>query len=228
VLADIYLGRIRKWNDALIARLNPGLALPHTNITVVHRSDPSGSSLLWTRYLSTSSDLWRSKVGASLAPKWPTGDGGTGNDGVASYVQRTRSAIGYVEYIYARKHDLSDVALRNRGGEFVRAGQASFSAAAENGDWNVAGGFQQLPADPAGRGSWPVTGASFILVERSPARALNTQQVLRFFDWALRQGESLARELDYVPLPARVVEQLPAIWGTVVDGEGKPLWPSVR
>jgi phosphate transport system substrate-binding protein len=225
VLAEIYLGRIRKWNDRQIAQLNPGLALPNTNITVVHRSDPSGSSLLWTRYLSQSSDAWQAAVGASLTPKWPTGVGGTGNDGVASYVQRTRSAVGYVEYFYGRNHNLSDVALRNHSGEFVRAGQDSFSAAAEAGDWSAAGGFQQLPVDPAGQGSWPVSGASFILVDRSVGRAGATREVLRFFDWALHEGEPIARGLDYVPVPARVVEQMPQVWGTLRDGEGKALWP---
>jgi phosphate transport system substrate-binding protein len=225
LLADIYLGRIRKWNDASIAALNPTFKLPNTNITVVYRTDPSGSSLLWTDYLSRSSGTWRSEVGASLAPKWPTGIGGTGNEGVASYVQRTRFAIGYVEYIYSRKHHLSDVALRNQSGQFVQAGRDAFRAAAETADWNSATGFQQVPTDPPGSASWPVTGASFILVDKSPAQTRNTTEVLRFFDWALHQGEPLARELDYVSVPSAVVEQLPALWGTLRDSTGKPLWP---
>jgi phosphate transport system substrate-binding protein len=228
LLADIYLGRVRKWNEAPIAALNPGLALPNTNITVVHRSEPSGSSLLWTQYLSHSSNSWHAEVGASLAPNWPTGVGGTGNDGVASYVQRTRFAIGYVEYIYARKHHLSDVLLRNRSGQFVRAGRGAFGAAAETADWNGTAGFQQLPTDPPGSESWPVTGASFILVDRAPGRSGTTGQVLRYFDWALHQGGAIARKLDYAPLPGRVVEQLPALWGTLRDGSGKPLWPQDR
>jgi phosphate transport system substrate-binding protein len=226
LLADIYLGRIRKWNDAPIAALNPGLRLPNTNITVVHRSDPSGSSLLWTDYLSRSSSSWRSEVGSSLAPKWPTGIGGTGNEGVASYVQRTRFALGYVEYIYARKHHLSDVALRNRSGQFVQAGRGAFHAAAETADWKSGSAYQQLPTDPPGNASWPVTGASFILMEKSPTR--NTLQVLRFFDWALHQGEPIARELDYVLVPRTVVEQLPALWGTLHDSTGQRLWPQDR
>jgi phosphate transport system substrate-binding protein len=232
VLADIYLGRIKKWNDAGIAALNPTLALPSTNITVVHRSDPSGSSLLWTEYLSSSSSAWQSGVGAALAPKWPTGIGGTGNEGVASYVQRTRFAIGYVEYIYSRQHHLSDVALRNHSGLFVQAGRGAFRAAAETADWNVAPnaapGFQQLPADPPGSESWPVTGASFILIGNLPGPGRNTAQVLRFFDWALHQGESIARELDYVPVPETVVEQLPTLWDTLRDSTGKRLWPQDR
>jgi phosphate transport system substrate-binding protein len=228
VLADIYLGRIRKWNEAPIATLNPTLTLPNTNITVVHRSDPSGSSLLWTHYLSQASSAWQAGVGASLAPKWPTGTGGTGNEGVASYVQRTRFAIGYVEYVYARNHHLSDVALRNRSGEFVQAGRAAFNAAAETADWNAAGGFQQLLTDPSGTASWPITGASFILLDTSPTRTRNTADVLRFFDWALHQGEGLASELDYVLVPHTVIEQLPALWGTLRDSSGTPLWPQGR
>jgi phosphate transport system substrate-binding protein len=228
LLADIYLGRIRKWNDAPIASLNPSLALPNTNITVVYRSDPSGSSLLWTDYLSRSSGAWRSAVGASLAPKWPTGIGGTGNEGVASYVQRTRFAMGYVEYIYARKHHLSDVALRNHDGQFVQAGRGTFRAAAETADWNAAAGFQQLLTDRPGNESWPVTGASFILIGQSAGDGRNTAQVLRFFDWALHQGEPIARELEYVPVPSAVVEQLPALWGTLHDSSGKRLWPQDR
>jgi len=228
LLADIYLGRIRKWNDAAIAAINPALALPNTNITVVYRSDPSGSSLLWTDYLSRSSSAWRSGVGASLAPKWPTGVGGTGNEGVASYVQRTRFALGYVEYIYGRRHHLSDVALSNHSGQFVQAGRDAFRAAAETADWNAAAGFQQLPTDRPGAASWPVTGASFILVDKSPSDGRNTTQVLRFFDWALHQGEPIARDLDYVPVPLAMVEQLPALWGTLRDGAGKRLWPQDR
>jgi phosphate transport system substrate-binding protein len=227
VLADIYLGRIRKWNDEAIAALNPALALPNTNITVVYRSDTSGSSLLWTEYLSQSSPSWRSAVGASLTPSWPTGIGGTGNEGVASYVQRTRFAIGYVEYVYARKHHLSDVALRNRSGQFVQAARSAFNAAAETADWSATG-FRQLPVDPPGNASWPITGASFILLDKSPSRSGNTVQVLRFFEWALREGEPLARKLDYVPVPRTVVEQLPALWGTLRDRTGQRIWPQDR
>ncbi len=228
VLADIYLGRIRKWNEAPLAALNPDIALPNTNITVVYRSDPSGSSLLWTQYLSHSSSEWQTQVGASLAPKWPTGTGGVGNEGVASYVQRTRFAIGYVEYIYSRRHHLSDVALRNRSGSFVQAGRAAFSAAAETAEWNAGGGFQQLPTDPPGSASWPITAASFILLERSPSSTRATGEVLRFFDWALHQGGQIAHRLDYVPMPNAVVEQLPALWGTLRDSSGRPVWPQDR
>jgi phosphate transport system substrate-binding protein len=159
---------------------DPGLALPNTNITVVYRSDPSGSSLLWTEFLSHSSSAWAEEV---------------------------------------------DVALQNRSGQFVQASRAAFSAAAQTADWRAADGFQQLPTDPPGSGSWPITGASFILVDRSRERARGTAQVLQFFDWALHRGGSIAHRLDYVPLPARVVEQLPSLWGTLRDSSGMPLWP---
>jgi phosphate transport system substrate-binding protein len=228
VLADIYLGRIRKWNDAAIAALNPKQPLPNTNITVVYRSDRSGTTLLWTDFLARSSADWKSSVGSSLTPKWPTGVGGEGNDGVASYVQRTRFAIGYVEYIYSRKHLLSDVALRNHNGRFVQAGRDSFRAAAEAADWHVAGGFQQLPTDLPGNDTWPVTGASFILIGNSPADGGNTTEVLRFFNWALHQGEPIARELDYAPVPRTVIDALPALWGTLHDSAGKRLWTEDR
>jgi phosphate transport system substrate-binding protein len=224
LLADIYLGRIKKWNHAAIAALNPGLELPNTNITVVYRSDPSGTSLLWTDYLSRSSIAWQGSVGMSLAPKWPTGVGGAGNDGVASYVQRTRFAIGYVEYIYSRKHHLSDVALRNHSGRFVQAARGTFRAAAEVADWHAASGFQQLATDLPGSDSWPVTGASFILIGASPAAGGNTTEVLRFFNWALHQGASIAGDLDYVPVPRTVLDSLPSLWGTVRDSSGQPVW----
>src|SRR5262249_8946273 len=162
-------------------------------------------SFLWTDYLSQSSAAWRSEVGTALLPKWPTGVGGTGNEGVASYVQRTRFAIGYVEFYYARRHRLSDASLRNHDRQFVQAGRDSFQAAADSADWSSLAEFAQLPTDLPGRGSWPVTGASFILIDTSPATARNTHRVLEFFNWALHQGEPLARQLDYVPIPKAAV-----------------------
>ncbi len=161
LLADIYLGRVRRWNDAAIAALNPGLRLPNSNITVVHRSEPSGSSLLWSTYLSAASEAWRGRAGASTTPAWPTGVGAPGNEGVASVVQRTRFAIGYVEYSFARAHGLSDVALRNHDGHFVRARPDNFAAAVAAADWRESALSVQLPADAAGEFSWPITGASF-------------------------------------------------------------------
>lgn len=225
VLADIYLGHIRKWNAAAIADLNPTLKLPHANITVVHRSDASGSSLLWTDYLAHASATWRTTVGSSLAPQWPTGIGGSGNEGVASYVQRTRFAIGYVEYAFAQQHRLSDVALRNRSGRFVQAGRDTFLAAVQAMNLQDTHAMQQLPTDLPGALSWPITGLSFILIDATPVHGAKTRAVLQFFDWALHHGQAIARDLNYEPLPPGIVEQLPALWQSLRDSNGTALWP---
>jgi phosphate transport system substrate-binding protein len=213
LLADIYLGRVRRWNDPAIAALNPTLSLPSANITVVHRNDPSGSSLLFDDYLAKSSRAWRASVKASLTPNWPIGVGAIGNEGVASYVQHTRFAIGYVEFYFAREHHLSDVALRNRSGNIVRAGGTGFSAAAVS--WDTLDGIHQLATDAAGTDSWPMTGATFILVSRSAAARAKSRAVLNFFDWALHQGEPAMLQLGYSPLPPRVLEQLPQLWSSI-------------
>ncbi len=225
LLADIYLGRVRRWNDPAITALNPGLHLPGTHITVVHREDPSGSSLLWTTYLSGRSEAWRAQVGASLTPAWPTGVGAKGNEGVASYVQRTRFAIGYVEYYFARAHGLSDVALDNRSGAFVRARPDNFAAALAASDWRATALTQQLPTDAPGALSWPITGASFILVPQIARDARRERAVLRFFDWALHDGSRNIDQLDYAPLPPGIVERLPQLWKSIADGAGRPVWP---
>jgi phosphate transport system substrate-binding protein len=227
LLADIYLGKITRWNDVSIAALNPALALPNANITVVHRSDLSGSTLLWTDYLSRSSAAWReSGLGVSLEPRWPSGIGGKGNEGVASFVQRTRSAIGYVEFIYARNHHLSDVALRNQSGTFVQAGRDAFAAAAAAADRDgTAPMQQQLATDLPGTASWPITGASFILIPQPTANSAKTLAVLRFFNWALHQGEPITRGLEYAPLPKAWVDQLPTLWAAIRDSTGQPVWP---
>jgi phosphate transport system substrate-binding protein len=225
VLADIYLGRIRRWDDPAIAALNPGIHLPGTNITVVHREDPSGSSLLWTAYLSAHSEDWRAHVGAGITPAWPSGVGASGNEGVASYVQRTRFAIGYVEYYFARAHRLSDVALSNRSGAFVRARPDNFAAAVAASGWGGADPTQQLPTDAPGADSWPITGASFILVPQVARDLARERAVLRFFDWALHAGGRNVEQLDYTPLPQELVEQLPRMWQSIEDSGGRPVWP---
>jgi phosphate transport system substrate-binding protein len=227
LLADIYLGKIKRWNDVSISALNPTLALPNANITVVHRSDLSGSTLLWTDYLSRSSAAWReSRLGVSLEPRWPGGIGGKGNEGVASYVQRTRFAIGYVEFFYARNHHLSDVSLRNQSGTFVQAGRDAFAAAATAANWVGAAPLQQqLATDLQGTGSWPITGASFILIPQPAENSGKTLAVLRFFNWALHQGEPIIHKLEYAPLPKPWVEQLPALWMTIRDSTGQLVWP---
>jgi phosphate transport system substrate-binding protein len=221
VLADIYLGRIKQWDDSSIAALNAGLALPHANITVVHRSDPSGSSHLWSSYLSQSSARWRTEVGASLTPRWPIGVGGLGNEGVAAFVQRTRFAIGYVEYYFAREHRLSDVSLYNRSGFYVRAGSTSFSSAAAAAGWGNLNSQEQISPDSPGMQSWPITGASFILVSGRPEELGRTQAVLRFFDWAFHGHEALLNDLGYAPLPAPVLDRFDAL-RTQILGEDRP------
>ncbi|MEP7042849.1 MAG: phosphate ABC transporter substrate-binding protein PstS [Dokdonella sp.] len=219
VIAGIYLGTIRKWNDTRIADLNPDLKLPGANITVVHRSDASGSSLLWTDYLARASTAWRTQVGSALRPAWPTGVGGDGNEGVASYVQRTRFAIGYVEYAFARAHRLSDAALRNRDGNYVQARRSSFRAAAAAADWNSNGDFRQMPTDLPGAASWPVTGASFVLLPTASAQAEHTRAARQFFDWALQHGEPIATNLDYEALPHAAIEAVRQVWRNAPAGK---------
>jgi phosphate transport system substrate-binding protein len=225
VLADVYLGKIRRWNEAPIAALNPDIRLPSAHITVVHRSDSSGSSMLWTDYLSRSSERWRSEVGTSLTPKWPTGVAASGNDGVASYVERTRFALGYVEFYYARSHGLSDIAVQNRDGRFVRAGPEAFRSAANAVEWGSVESMGQLPTDAPGPESWPITGASFILVRAEAGTREKTREVLRFFDWALHEGEPTVYRLEYVPVPQTVLDQFPEMWRAIRDREGEPVWP---
>ena len=225
VLADIYLGRVRRWNDPAIVALNPALHLPGSNSTVVHRAESSGSSLLWTEYLSAGNEAWRARIGASTTPKWPAGVGARGNEGVASLVQRTRFAIGYVEYYFARAHGLSDVALRNRDGHFVRARPDNFAAAAAATMASDPALTQQLPTDAGGEFSWPITGASFILVPRVVRDAERARTMLRFFDWALHRGGDTVEQLDYAPVPPPLVERLPMLWQTIRDASDQRVWP---
>lgn len=208
VLAGIYLGRIRRWNEAPIAELNPDLSLPNVYITVVHREDSSGSTFLWTRFLAASSPEWKARVGSGPKVAWPVGVGGRGNEGVASLVQRTRMSLGYVEYAYAVAHRLSHVTLRNRAGAWVLPSETSFAAATEGVDWRAAEGFAQLPVDGTNLGAWPLTGASFILMAAGGAR---NPQALRFFDWALGQGAT-ASTLGYSALPPALAKQVRDAW----------------
>jgi phosphate transport system substrate-binding protein len=225
VLGEIYLGKIKKWNDKAIADLNPGLKLPDENITVVRRSDGSGTSFLWTTYLSQVNPEWKEKVGAATAVAWPEGVGGKGNEGVASYVQRIKGAIGYVEWAYAKKNKMSHVSVKNRDGEFVQPDDPAFQAAASYADWKNAPGFYQVLTDQPGKTSWPITGASFIMVPVASDKPANTTEVLKFFDWAMKNGQKMAEELDYVPMPAPVVAQIEAAWkAQVKDAGGKALW----
>jgi phosphate transport system substrate-binding protein len=194
LLADIYLGRIGKWNDPAIAALNPELSLPNVNITLVHRMDGSGTTFLFTRYLSLASTAWNDELGAALSVRWPAGIGGTGNEGVASYVQRTRFSLGYVEYTYARNHHLADVSLRDDNGDDVVANVDSFRAAAQT--------LEDAPSQGAQHTGWPIAGMSYIVLRPDKEAAVS------FFRWAIANGASIALDLDYVPLPEAVRERV--------------------
>jgi phosphate transport system substrate-binding protein len=222
VLADIYLGKIKTWNDKAITDLNPGLKLDGP-ITVVRRSDGSGTTFLFVDYLSKVSPEWKSKVGVGSAVSWPSGVGGKGNEGVAQYVQRIKGSIGYVEYAYAKKNKLDHISIKNKDGQFVQPDDASFAAASAGADWKSVPGMGVVLTDQAGAKSWPMTGASFILMHAKQDKPDAGRNVLKFFDWALKNGAKSATELDYVPLPAATIALIEAEWKKVTDGSGKAL-----
>ena len=225
VLADIYLGKIKSWNDKAITDLNAGVKLPADPITVVRRSDGSGTTFIWTDYLSKVSDEWKTKVGASTAVAWPEGVGGKGNEGVAAYVQRIKGSIGYVEYAYAKKNKMAYGAVQNKEGQFVQPDDKSFQAAAAYADWKGAPGFYQILTNQPGKTSWPITGASFILLHAKQDKPQNAAEVLKFFDWAFKNGQKMADELDYVPLPDEVTKVIAVAWRSQIkDASGKDVW----
>ena len=212
VVADIFLGKVKVWNDPAIAGLNPGLKLPADPITVVRRADGSGTTFIFTDYLSKISPVWKSKVGAGTAVAWPEGVGGKGNEGVAAYVQRIKGSIGYVEFAYAKKNKMSHTQIQNKAGTFVQPDDLTFAAAAANGDWSKAPGFFLVLTDQPGKDSWPMTGASFIIMYKNPSDPAKAADVLKFFDWALKKGGKMAEELEYVPMPAPVVKLIQESW----------------
>ncbi len=225
VLADIFLGKITKWNDAKIAAINPGVKLPEMKITVVHRSDGSGTTFIFTNYLSKISPEWKEKVGFGKAVSWPTGVGGKGNEGVSSYVSRIPGGIGYVEYAYALQNHLTWTKLENHDGAYVTPTAANFQAAAAGADWAAAKGYYLLLTNQPGAKSWPITGASFILVYKKADKPENTRAVLKFFDWAYKNGQDAALKLDYVPMPEKVVDMVEKKWSqTIKDASGNPVW----
>lgn len=224
LLANIYLGKVKKWNDAAIAGLNPGVKLPDETITVVHRSDGSGTTFLWTNYLSKVSADWKSAAGEGTSVKWPAGVGGKGNEGVASYVQKISGALGYVEYAYAKQNKLTAGQMKNKAGKFVEPTDTSFKAAAAGAEWTRTPGMGVVLTDQPGDGSWPVTGASFILIHKAQEKPEAGKEVLKFFDWAFANGEKMADELDYVPMPAPVVKVIQAEWKNIKDASGKPVY----
>ncbi len=225
VLANIYLGKITKWNDARITALNPGAKLTDSDITVVHRSDGSGTTFLWTDFLSKTNADFKEGVGAGTAVKWPAGVGGKGNEGVAANVQRIKGSIGYVEYAYAKKNKMSHTQLKNRDGQFVQPDDETFKAAAAGADWAKTPGMGVILTNQAGKSSWPITGASFILLHKSQASAERAKEVLKFFDWSYKNGGAMASDLDYVAMPAPVVKLVQDAWkANVKDASGKAIW----
>ena len=224
-LADIYLGKITKWNDPALVALNKVLKLPDTDITVVHRSDGSGTSFIFTNYLSKASAEWKSGVGEGTAVSWKTGTGGKGNEGVASYVQRIKGSIGYVEYAYALQNKMNHVQMKNHDGYFVQPESSAFQAAAAGAKWSKAPGFYEILTDEAGKNSWPISGATFILMHKLQDKPETAREVLKFFAWAYAKGDKLAADLDYVPLPESLVKMIHTAWQTQIkDAAGKPVW----
>ena len=223
-LSAVYLGAITKWDDPAIRLLNPKVKLPNQAIVVVHRSDGSGTTFIWTDYLSKVSEEWKSNVGANTAVEWPAGIGAKGNEGVANNVIQTKGAIGYVEYSYAKQNKMTFVDMINKDGKRVEPNAESFQAAAANADWANAPGFYQILTDEPGAKSWPIAGATFILVHAVPDDPAAAAEALKFFSWAYKNGGKMAEELDYVPLPATVVALIKKTWANEIKGaDGKPL-----
>ena len=223
VLGDIYLGKVAKWNDAALAALNPGVALPDTPITVVRRADGSGTTFIFTNYLSKANADWKAKVGEGTAVNWPIGAGGKGNEGVAAFVQRLPNSIGYVEYSYAKANKMAHVQMRNQAGQMVPPDDSTFKAAAAGADW--AKTFYQVLTDQPGKDAWPITGATFILMHKAQDKPAQAAASLKFFDWAFKSGDAMAAELDYVPMPDPVKAQIRRSWAEIKDTGGKPVGP---
>lgn len=223
-LAAIYLGKITKWNDPALSALNKDIKLPDSNITVVHRSDGSGTTFIFTNYLSKVSADWKSGIGEGTAVSWKAGTGGKGNEGVASYVQRIKGSIGYVEYAYALQNKMNTVQMKNRAGQFAKANDDSFKAAAAGAHWDKAPGFYEILTDEEGKESWPISGATFILMHKIQEKPETAREVLKFFDWAYSKGAKLAAELNYVPLPENVQNLVRKAWkNNIRDKSGSPL-----
>jgi phosphate transport system substrate-binding protein len=224
LLANIFLGEIKNWNDPAIKKVNPGVNLPDRGITVVHRSDGSGTTWIFTNYLDKVSTAWHSKVGADKAVNWPAGVGGKGNEGVAAYVQRLNGSIGYVEFAYALQNKMTYTILQNSAGEFVSPTIESFQAAAANADWKNAPGFYMVLTNQPGKTSWPITGASFILVYKSQKDPKIGKDMLSFFDWCYKNGDETARSLYYVPMPEAVVKLVEDMWSKDIKAGSASVW----
>ncbi|CAB3689604.1 Phosphate-binding protein PstS [Paraburkholderia sediminicola] len=222
VLGDIYLGKIKKWNDPAIVALNPKAKLPDTDIAVVRRADGSGTSFIWTNYLSKVNADWKSKVGEGSTVNWPTGTGGKGNDGVAAFVQRLPGAIGYVEWAYAKQNKMTYVGLKNSSGTVVEPKTETFKAAAAGADWSKS--FYQILTNEPGKNAWPIVGATFVLLHTAQDKPAQGTETLKFFDWAFKNGSQAANDLDYISLPDSVVSEIRTQWKSKVkDAAGKPI-----
>ena len=221
VLADIYLGKITKWNDAAIKALNPTLALPDSAIAPVRRADGSGTTFIFTNYLSKVNADWKAKVGEGTAVNWPIGAGGKGNEGVSAFVDRLPNSIGYVEYAYVKQNKMVYAVMQNAAGTFVQPDEDAFKAAAAGADWNKS--FYQILTNQPGKNSWPISGATFILMHAKQDKPANASEVLKFFNWAYANGTKAATDLAYVPLPASVVSTIQKSWGDIKDGNGKAI-----
>jgi phosphate transport system substrate-binding protein len=227
VLADIYRGEIKSWNDPKIVGLNKDVKVPDATITPVYRSDSSGTTSIFTTYLSEVSPSWKGSLGIGTTVNWPVGQGGKGNEGVAATVKQVANSIGYVEFAYAKQNNIPYAQLQNKDGQFVRPDSKAFAAAAEGADWSAQPGFGISLTSQAGAQSWPITGATFILIHKTPDKPEQVAEALKFFDWAYRQGDQMASDLDYVPLPDKVAEQVRQTWTKEIkDKSGKPLYPA--
>ena len=224
-LAKIFLGEVKTWNDPAIAKLNPNAKLPSQAIVVVHRSDGSGTTFLFTDYLSKVSADWKSKVGANTAVEWPVGLGAKGNEGVANNVTQTKGSIGYVEYAYAKQNKMTSLNMMNKDGKAVAPTAEAFKAAAASADWGGTPGFGVILTNQAGPTSWPLAGATFILMHKQPKDTAAAAEALKFFAWAYAKGDKMAEELDYVPMPDTVVGAIEKAWAQQIkDASGKPLY----
>ena len=224
-LADIFLGKVTKWDDEAIAKLNPDVKLPSDAIAVVHRSDGSGTTFNFTYYLADVSPAWKEDVGVEKAVEWPVGIGAKGNEGVAANVQQTKNSIGYVEYAYAKQNDMTYADMMNKAGKSVAPTAPSFAAAAANADWNGTPGYGVILANQPGDETWPITAATFILMYKKPDDTAASAEALKFFDWAYHKGGQMADELAYIPMPDKVVTDVEALWASDILGpDGKPVY----
>jgi phosphate transport system substrate-binding protein len=224
LLADIYLGKVTKWNAPEIAKLNSGLKLPDQAIAPVYRSDGSGTTFIFTHYLSEVSPEWKEKIGENTSVQFPTGIGGKGNEGVSAMASRTSGAIGYVEYAYAKQNKLTYTMLQNKDGQFVNPEIGTFQAAATNADWAKAQNFYLLLTNQPGKDSWPITGATFILMHKQQSKPDVAREALNFFHWAFQNGGEMAKQFDYVPMPDAVVKLVEQSWQQIKGPDGKPVW----